>query len=57
MTKKELMQLASNKDAMSALMQMQMIQSNMCHKTIYEQKTAERNLKELATEIMECLGK
>lgn len=57
MTKKDLMRLAANEDAMSALMQMRNIQRNMCHKTIYERKTAERNLKELATEIIECLDK
>ena len=57
MTQKEIMSLAANEDAMSALEQIAQIQSNMCHKTIYEQASAKRNMKELCIEIMECINK
>lgn len=53
MTQKDLMKIAADEDLMEALQEMASIQRNMCHKTIYEQKTATRKMKDLAREIIE----
>ena len=55
MTQKDLIMIASNSEMMAMLAEIADIQKNMCHKTIYEQKTAKAKMKEMAKEIIENL--
>ncbi len=55
MTQKQLIELASNEELMRMMEKIAEIQSNMCNKTIYEQKTAKAEMKRLAKEIIEEL--
>lgn len=55
MTQKELLTIAADKDLMDILEEIAEIQRNMCHKTIYEQKTATKKMKNLAKELIENL--
>lgn len=57
MTQKEIFAIANNKDAMMILKEIEEIQMNMCHKTIYERKTASRKMKRLAKELIEEIKK
>lgn len=56
MTQKQLLEIAANEEAMDILKEIACIQSNMCHKTIYEQRTATSRMKELAKEIQQLIG-
>lgn len=53
MSIKQIMEIASNENAMELLREIAFIQSNMCFKTVYEQKTAKQEMKKLAKMIME----
>lgn len=55
MTQKDLIEIASNDEMMDILKEIAFIQQNMCHKTIYEQKTAKAQMKRLAKEIIESI--
>ena len=56
MTQKQVLAIAASEDAMWLLQEIQEIQQNMCHKTIYEQKTAKAKMKELAKELLETIN-
>lgn len=56
MTQKEILAIASSVDAMDILKEIEEIQRNMCHKTVYEQKTAKAKMKRLAKELIEIIG-
>lgn len=56
MTQKQIIAIASSEDAMYILSEISHIQRNMCHKTIYEQKTAKAKMKRLAKELIESLN-
>lgn len=56
MTQKQILAIAGNEDAMWILQEIAEIQSNMCHKTIYEQKTAKARMKSLAKELIETIS-
>ena len=56
MTQKDLIKIASNDEAIYLLHKIQDIQSNMCYKTEFEQKTAMRRMRELAQEIINSLA-
>lgn len=53
MTQKEIFAITNNEDAMMILREIEEIQKNLCHKTIYERKTATRKMKALAKELLE----
>lgn len=53
MTQKDLMKIASDERAMDLLREIAEIQSNMCFKTVYEQKTAKQKMQRMAKEIIE----
>lgn len=53
MTMKEIIKMANNSEVMYMLEEIAEIQANMCFKTIYEQKTAMKKIKNLAKEIQE----
>lgn len=55
MTLKEILKIAADDEAMEILKEIAEIQSNMCHKTIYEQATAKKKMKRLAKEIAETI--
>lgn len=55
MTQKKVLAIASNDDAMDILKEIASIQRNMCHKTIYERKTANAKMKKLAKELIEII--
>jgi hypothetical protein len=55
MTQKDLIKIASDERAMDLLREIAMIQSNMCHKTIYEKKSAKQKMHRMAKEIIEGL--
>lgn len=55
MNTKQLLKLTANEDAIYYLMEMVQIQQNMCSKTVYEQRTAKIELKDLAAKILEEL--
>ncbi len=55
MTQKDLIKIASDERAMDLLREIAMIQSNMCYKTIYEQKSAKQKMHRMAKEIIEGL--
>lgn len=55
MTQKAILQLADNEEAMELLADIAHIQQNMCHKTIYERRTAQRKMKQYAAEIIKLL--
>ena len=56
MTQKQIFALAANEEAMDILKEIESIQRNMCHKTIYEQKTAKAEMKRLAKELLNTIG-
>ena len=56
MTQKEIFAIASTEDCMEILKEIEKIQSNMCFKTAYEQKTAKAEMKRLAKELLEFIG-
>lgn len=53
MTQKQILAIAASAEAMDILKEIAEIQRNMCHKTIYEQKTAKAKMKRLAKELIE----
>lgn len=53
MTQKDLIKIASDERAMDLLREIAEIQSNMCCKTVYEQKTAKQKMQRMAKEIIE----
>ena len=55
MTQKAILKLAANEEAMEMLADISHIQRNMCHKTIYERRTAKRKMKQLAAAIIELM--
>ena len=55
MTLKEVMRIAEIEEAMEIMKEIADIQRNMCHKTIYERKTATRKMKTLAKELQELI--
>ena len=55
MTQKEIFTIASNEDSMEILKEIGEIQRNLCHKTVYEQKTAKAKMKRLAKELLETI--
>lgn len=56
MTQKEIIKMASDFEIQWRLREIAMIESNMCHKTVYEQKTARNKMKNYAREIQEILN-
>ena len=56
MTQKEILKIASNEDAMDILQEIVFIQRNMCHKTVYEQKSAKAQMKKLVKELLESVS-
>ena len=56
MTQKEIFAIASSEDSMEIIKEIAEIQSNMCHKTVYEQKTAKAKMKRLAKELLEYMN-
>lgn len=56
MTHKEILKIAANEEAMDLLKEIASIQQNMCHKTIYEQKSAKVKIKNLVREILETMS-
>lgn len=56
MTQKQIYAIANSEEAMYILCQIKYIQSNMCYKTEFEQKTAKAEMKQLAKELMEAIG-
>ena len=56
MTQKEIFAIASSEDSMEIIKEIAEIQSNMCHKTGYEQKTAKAKMKRLAKELLEYMN-
>ena len=55
MTQKEILKIAVNEDAMDILREIALIQRNMCHKTVYEQKSAKSKMTKLAKEMLEIV--
>lgn len=55
MTQKQILAIAASEDAMDILKEIEHIQRNMCHKTIYEQKRAKAKMKLLAKELLEAI--
>ena len=55
MTQKDIIRMASNPDIQWMMQEIAQIQSNMCHKSIYERKSATRRMKNYAREIQEIL--
>ena len=55
MTQKEIFAIASNQDTMEILKEIEEMQRNLCHKTVYEQKTAKAKMKRLAKELLEII--
>ena len=55
MTQKQILAIAASEDAMYILKEIESIQRNMCHKTIYEQKSAKAKMKLLAKELLEAI--
>lgn len=55
MTQKQVLEIAANEDAMDILKEIAIIQRNMCHKTVYEQKSAKARMKKLAKELLETI--
>lgn len=55
MTQKQLLAIAADTEAMEILEEIARIQRNMCHKTVYEQKTARAKMKSLAKEIIDMI--
>lgn len=55
MTQKQVLEIAANEDAMDILKEIAFIQRNMCHKTVYEQKSAKAKMKKLAKELLETI--
>lgn len=53
MTQKQILALAADDEAMDILKEIASIQSNMCFKTIYEQKSSKAEMKQLAKELIE----
>ena len=53
MTQKQILEIASNKEAMEILKEIAHIQSNLEYKTVYEQKSAKAEMKELAKALQE----
>lgn len=56
MTQKEILKIAANEDAMDILREIADIQLNMCHKTVYEQKSAKAKMKKLVKEMLEIIS-
>lgn len=55
MTQKQILAIAASEDAMWILKEIADIQRNMCHKTIYERKTATKEMKSLAKQLQEII--
>lgn len=53
MTQKQILALAADDEAMDILKEISHIQFNMSFKTVYEQKTAKAEMKQLAKELIE----
>ena len=53
MTQKQILALAADEEAMDILKEISHIQFNMSFKTVYEQKTAKAQMKQLAKELIE----
>ena len=53
MTMKEIIKMASNPEIMDIMAEIAEIQSNMSSKTVYEVRTANKRMKELARGIQE----
>ena len=56
MTQKQILKMAGNEEIWWRMQEIAEIQANMCHKTIYERKTATRKMKDYAKEIIEILN-
>ena len=55
MTQKEIITMASSFECQWRLNEIAMIQTNMCHKTVYEQARAKRRMHEYAKAIQDIL--
>lgn len=55
MTQKEIIMLASDPDLMALLAEIAEEEKNLVHKTVYEQKTAKKRMKNRAAEIVETV--
>lgn len=55
MTQKQILAIAASEDAMNILKEIEHIQSNMCYKTEYEQRSAKAEMKRLAKELLEAI--
>lgn len=53
MTQKQVLAIAADEEAMDILKEISHIQFNMSFKTVYEQKTAKAEMKQLAKEFIE----
>lgn len=56
MTQKQIIRMASDFEIQWRLREIDGINSNMCHKTVFEQATAKRKMKQYAREIQEILN-
>ena len=56
MTQKEILKIAANEDTMDILKEIAFIQRNMCHKTVYEQKSEKAQMKKLVKELLESIS-
>lgn len=56
MTQKQIIRMASDFEIQWRLKEIDRINSNMCHKTVFEQATAKREMKQYAREIQEILN-
>ena len=56
MTQKQILAITADEEAMDILKEISHIQSNMCFKTTYEQKTAKAEMKQLAKEFIERMN-
>lgn len=55
MTQKDILILAKDPELMALLVEIAEIDSNMCHKTVYEQKTAAKRMQNYAKEIADTI--
>lgn len=55
MTQKDIIALASDPDLMLMLQEIAFEERNLCHKTIYEQKTAKKKMQNYARDIIDTI--
>lgn len=55
MTQKDIIALASDPDLMAMLNEIAFEEKNLCHKTVYEQKTAKKKMRNYAKDIIDTI--